>query len=62
MSKCSISRNFLARDARHELHETGSVEHLVLRNSYRDACVVVGWRSAAQTDPVRAFSQHELLL
>ena len=62
MSGSFIGRNFATRDARHKFHEAGTVEHLILRNFYRDACMVVCWWRATQTDPVRAFSQHELLV
>ena len=62
MSGSFISRNFAARDARHEFHKAGTVEHLMLRNFYRDACMVVCCWCATQTDPVRTFSQHELLV
>lgn len=62
MSGSFISRNLATRDACHEFHEAAAVEYLMLWNFYGDACLVVcGW-SATQTDPVSAFSEHELLV
>src|ERR1700712_1811655 len=62
MSGRFISRDLATRDACHEFHEAGAVEYLMLWNFYGDACLVVcGW-SATQTDPVSAFSEHELLV